>query len=338
MIKFGLVGAGILGRLHARVISEGNKDREQLVAVADLNVQAAQKVADQYQCKAYGSVQEMLSDNDLDAVVIATPDFAHTEPVCICLKAGKHVLVEKPLALTVKDAQEIAAAKGDKTKLMVNFTNRWAAPYAASRDLLKSGKIGKPVMLSAKLNDTIFVSTDMMNWASKTSPAHFLGTHDIDLFQWMFDSPIVEVFARGVKQVLVARGIDAYDAIQTNVKFANGCIGVFENSWITPNTYPIVADGRKQIFTEKSLINLEMGMDQINIYREDGVAYPSYYLRYDDKGKVAGAFRQTHDHFLEAVENDTEPEPGLESGIRVTKVLDAISESLATNSVVYIDN
>ena len=335
MIRFGLVGAGILGKLHARVISEGG-EKEKLVAISDLNYDAAKTTAKKYQCNAYDSVNKMIENEEIDAVIIATPDFAHKDPVCMCLSAGKHVLVEKPLALNMKDAEEITKVKTEKCKLMVNFTNRWAAPYAASRDLIQSGKIGKPVMLSAKLNDTIYVSTDMMNWASKTSPAHFLGTHDFDLFQWMFDSDIIQVYARGVKQVLATMGIDAYDAIQTNVQFANGCIGVFENSWITPNTYPIAADGRKQIFTEKGLINLEMGMDQISIYRDDGVACPSYYLRYDDHGKVAGAFRQAHDHFLESIRTGQEPEPGLESGVKVTRVLDAIVSSLETNSVIKL--
>ena len=332
MIRFGLVGAGILGKLHARVINEG--EEETLVAVADLNNTAAQAAAKQFCCAGYNSVEKMLEHEELDAVVVATPDFAHTDPVCMCLKAGKHVLVEKPLALTMADCERIAASKAPELKLMVNFTNRWAAPYAASKDLIASGRIGKPVMMSAKLNDTLWVSTEMMHWTHLTSPAHFLGTHDIDLFQWMFDSPIVEVYARGAKQVLAARGIDTYDGIQTNVKFANGCIGVFENSWITPNTYPIVADGRKQVYTEKGLINLDMGTDQLTIYREDGASYPSFYLRYDDNGRVAGAFRQAHDHFLTAITNDVEPEPNFAAGVRVTKVLEAISKSLATGQVV----
>lgn len=335
MIRFGLVGAGILGKLHARVISEGSD--EKLVAVADLSLKAAKSVAETYKCAAYESVAEMLKSEELDAVIVATPDFAHTAPVLEVLNAGKHCLVEKPLALRMDDVRAIKKALNGSQKLMVNFTNRWAAPFASAKGTLDSGKLGTPVMLSAKLNDTIWVSTEMMNWASKTSPAMFLGTHDIDLFQWMFDSPITEVYARGVKQVLIKRGIDAYDAIQTNVKFANGCIGVFENSWIVPNTYPIVADGKKQIFAEKGFINLEMGTDQITVYDEEKAAFPSFYLRYEDKGRVAGAFRQAHDHFLDAIKNDVQPEPGIDAAERVTRVLEAINRSLETGEPVYIE-
>ncbi len=334
MVRFGVVGAGILGKMHMRLVSEGT--REVLVAIADINAASAKEAGARYAVKGYASVGEMLCEEELDAVIIATPDFAHTDPVCECLEAGKHVLVEKPLAMNVADVNRIAEAKAPGLKLMVNFTNRWAAPFAESKALVTSGKIGQPVMLSAKLNDTLWVSTEMMNWASKTSPAHFLGTHDIDLFQWMFESAIVEVHARGVKRVLSARGIDAYDAVQTSVKFDNGCIGAFENSWIIPNTYPIVADGRKQIYTEKGFINLDMGVDQMTVYREDGVSYPSFYLRYDDNGRVAGAFRQAHDHFIDAVMNGVEPEPNLDAGMRVARVLEAISRSLATGDVVCI--
>lgn len=335
MVRFGLVGAGILGRLHARVVSEGND--ETLVAVADLSVEAARAVAQSYGCACFGSAQEMLESVDLDAVIVATPDFAHTQPVLEALRAGKHCLVEKPLALQMKDICAIEAALDGSQKLMVNFTNRWAAPFAAAKELLDSGKVGSAVMLSAKLNDTLWVSTQMMNWASRTSPAMFLGAHDFDLFQWMFNSPIVEVYARGIKRVLVKQNIDAYDAIQTNVKFQNGCIGVFENSWIAPNTYPIVADGRKQIYAEKALINLEMGTDQLSIYDEDGAHFPSFYLRYSDNGRVAGAFRQAHDHFLDAIVHDIQPDPDIRSARRVTRVLEAINASLATGSPVTVE-
>ena len=176
----------------------------------------------------------------------------------------------------------------------------------------------------------------MMNWAAKTSPTAFLGSHDIDLFMWMFNSDIKQVYANGVKKVLVSRGIDAYDAIQVNAVFENGCIGVFENSWIVPNSYPIIADGRKQIYTESGFINLEMGTDQMSVYDNDGALVPSFYLQYPDNGKVAGAFKQAHDHFIDCILNDMEAGPGIESSAKVTMVLEAVKLSLLSGKPVEL--
>lgn len=326
MLRIGLIGAGILGNVHAQTVSES--DREILAAVADIDEAKGRAFALKFGTVYYQDYNDMLMNEKLDAVIVATPDFAHKEPVIASLRAGKHVLVEKPLAISLADAKEIVSEIRHGQKLMVNFTNRWAPPYAKAKELLDSGNIGKPVMLSAKLNDILWVSTEMMSWTALTSPASFLGSHDIDLFTWMFNSEIVEVYARGVKKVLVKRGIDAYDAIQANVKFDNGCIGVFENSWIIPNSYPIVADGKKQIYTEKGFINLEMGNDQIEIYDEKGGSNPSFYVRYSAQGKVAGAFKHAHDHFIDCILKNTEPEPDANAALKVTMVIEAIHRSI----------
>ncbi len=334
MLRIGLIGTGILGNIHAKTVAESN--REVLAAVADINEEKGRACASKYGAVYYEDYNTMLKQEELDGIIVATPDFAHKDPVLSSIRAGKHVLVEKPIAIDLSDAKDIVDEIRKGQKLMVNFTNRWAPPFVKAKEILDSGKIGKPLMLSAKLNDTLWVSTEMMSWAAKTSPAAFLGSHDIDLFTWMFDSEVIEVYANGIKNVLLKRGIDTYDAIQVNVKFANGCIGVFENSWIMPNTYHMVADGRKQIYAEEGFINLEMGNDQIEVYDRTGGTHPAFYIRYEVQGMVAGAFKHAHDHFIDCVLNGTKPGPGPESAYRVTMVIEAVHRSIESGKPVSL--
>ena len=99
-----------------------------------------------------------------------------------------------------------------------------------------------PIAGYARKNDTIFVSTEMINWASQSTPIHFLGAHDIDLMRWYFGSEPVEVRAYGAKGVLTERGIDTYDLIQAQVKFESEAFATFESAWIYPNTFPTIVD------------------------------------------------------------------------------------------------
>ena len=336
MIRVAVIGAGILGEVHAQAVSEGA--HEKLVAVCDLNPVRADALAGRYQVSAYTDYREMLEKESLDAVIVATPDFAHAEPVIACLQAGKHVLMEKPLATTLSDAKRIREEKSRHPDLrcMVNYTNRWSPPFAKAKEMIQSGKMGKPVMMSTKLNDTLWVSTEMMSWASKTSCMSFLGSHDVDLFLWMFECGISEVYATGVKKVLVSRGIDSYDGIQASIKFENGCIGTVENSWIAPNTYPIIADGKKQIYLERGFINMDTGTDQIIAYDAEQGSMPTFNVLYMENGKVAGAFKLAHDHFIDCVMEQREPGPNVESAYRVAEVIEAMHRSIVSGKPVSL--
>ena len=104
-INIAVIGAGIMGRLHARVIFESN--REELVAVVDLDESKAKDLAKRYDVESFSDYTEMLKNVQVDAVCVATPDSMHSDPVRACLREGKHVIVEKPLATNLKDSAAI---------------------------------------------------------------------------------------------------------------------------------------------------------------------------------------------------------------------------------------
>ena len=146
----------------------------------------------------------MLAQADIDAVCVATPDFAHYEPVKAALEANKHVLCEKPFTTLLNEADELLSLSQARRqlKLQVAFNHRWLSSYYHGFAKIRAGAIGRPIAGYARKNDTIYVSTEMINWASQSTPIHFLGAHDIDLMRWYFDSEPIEVRAYGAKGVL----------------------------------------------------------------------------------------------------------------------------------------
>lgn len=335
-IKFAIIGAGIMGDFHSRVISES--DYGELVAIAGRTESKAREMAQKYNVPDYYvDYNVMLKNSDIDAVCVTTPDFLHLDPVLACIKNNKHVLVEKPLATSVEEAKLILDSQKEDKVLMVNYTMRWCSAFRNAKNIIDSGEIGKPVMMSCKLNDTINVATEMLNWADKTSPATFLSSHDIDLLMWLFNSDITEVYANGAKDVLKRMGIDTYDAIQACVKFKNGCIGTFETSWITPNRYPMMVDMRKHILGEKGVILLDTQKDQIEVLTENIHQYPTFHVLDMTRGKLEGAFKNAHDHFVDCIINSKKPEPSAEMGYKNAKVIDAIHKSIELRQPIFLE-
>ena len=127
-LKCGVVGGGILGKVHLKACTQF--PYAQPVAICDINGERAKEAAEEFDVEAYTDYEDMIDKADLDVIHIATPDFAHRDPVIKSLQSGKHVLVEKPMATTMDDARAIAeAAKAADGKLMVNFSNRWNVPH-----------------------------------------------------------------------------------------------------------------------------------------------------------------------------------------------------------------
>src|SRR5437773_84043 len=150
-VGFGVIGTGIVGGAwHAYVYSHSPKAK--LVAVCDLNEQRANEVGQKYGArKVYTDYRELLANPEVQAVSIATPDFAHREIAVAAAEAGKHILVEKPIATTVEDAEAIVnAAKKAGVKLMVDFHNRVNPPFANAKQSIQSGELGKPAYIYAR--------------------------------------------------------------------------------------------------------------------------------------------------------------------------------------------
>lgn len=328
-VKIGIIGLGVMGEQYTRIYSA--HPLAEVVAVSNRTQARLDEIADKYNVKGrYANYEDLLNNKSVEAVCVATPDYAHYEFVKAALEAGKHVLCEKPFTTELAEADELLrlSKSRPRQKLQVAFNHRWLSPYYHGFTAIQRGDIGRPVAGYARKNDTIWVATEMINWAHKTTPAHFLGAHDIDLMRWFFASEPVEVHAYGAKGVLQERGVDTYDLIQAQVKFESGAFATIESAWIYPNVFPTIVDSFVEVVGSQGHIHFDRKRESIEMSTEKQFTYPKVFLVAEIFGKLRGAFVECLSDFLDAILNDTEPKVTAFDGRQVTAVLDAVSRSL----------
>lgn len=170
----------------------------------------------------------------LDVMAVATPDPLHGEVILAALNAGVHVITEKPMCLDIAEADQIIELARRKNRIVaVDMHKRYDPDHVRIREEIRQ-RIGAPLYGAAYLEEPLHVSTRTFKWAAQSDPFSYVGTHWVDLIYHYYRSKPVSLTAIGQKQRLVREGINAYDAVQVRVDFANGMSISFHNNWITP--------------------------------------------------------------------------------------------------------
>lgn len=335
-VSIGVIGLGTMGRHYVKIYSD--HPLSEVVAVSAPRQEQIDEIRSNYKVEGYTDYKKMLERKDLDAVVVATPDDRHFEPARDAMESGCHVLVEKPFTTVTSEADElIRVSKRTGKKIQIAFNHRWLPSYYHAKTAMERGDIGVPLAGYARKNDPIFVSTDLINWAGRTTSAWFLSSHDIDLVRWWLASEPVEARAWGRKEVLAARGIPTYDIIQAQVKFASGAFVTFESAWVYPNTFPTIVDSFVEIIGTAGHLHLDRKRESIEVSTEQKFSYPKVFLNSQIFGRMRGAFPSCLEDFLFAILEDTIPGVTAFDGRQVTAALEAIHRSLATGESVKID-
>ena len=323
-IRVAVVGAGILGKRHARVFGEIEGAR--LVGVADHSLERAQAAANG--APAFTNVDELLSNVECDAVAVATPDHLHRDPVTSALNAGKHVLVEKPLATSLTDARALINLAGDRgLVLQVNYSQRWVPEYLWIKQQIMSCAIGKPRLVLSSKQDTVFVPTRMINWAAHTSPIWFMSSHDIDLITWFLEDRVTSVNARETRGVLDGLGVRVHDGVDAVVGFAGGATLNLHSSWIHPESYPTIVVDRMTIIGDAGVIEFYSRGRQIECYTRAGgntMTFTGPQTATEVNGKLEGAFRSSLLSFLTSIVSGQEAPTSAARTLHVVEIQEAI--------------
>jgi predicted dehydrogenase len=338
-VRIGVVGLGIMGEQYVRIYNA--HPLATVTAICTRSQDRLDEIGDRYGIKTrVTDFHELLAKSDIDAVCVATPDFAHYEPVKAALNANKHVLCEKPFTTLLSEADELLSLSRaqEQLKLQVAFNHRWLSSYHQGFASIRAGAIGRPIAGYARKNDTIYVSTRMINWASQSTPIHFLGAHDIDLMRWYFGSEPVEVRAYGAKGVLTERGIDTYDVIQAQVKYESGAFATFEAAWIYPDTFPTIVDSFVEVIGSHGHLHFDRKRESIEMSTPEQFTYPKTFLTNEIFGKLRGAFVECLSDFVDSIINNTEPKVTAFDGRQVSAVLDAVLRSLESGGTEPVSN
>ncbi len=232
MTGFGIIGCGMIARFHAAAIEDVRGAK--LVACCDVVPDSVDRFAAESGCKPYYKLNEMLADKDVDIVTVGTPSGAHQEPAVAAAKAGKHVIVEKPLEVTLKRCDAIIrACEANDVMLSTVFPSRF---HDASRELKRavdSGRFGRVTLADAYVKwyrSQAYYDSGAWRGTWKLDGGGALmnqAIHSVDLLTWLI-GPVIEV--RAETATLAHERIEVEDTAVATLRFANGALGVIEAS------------------------------------------------------------------------------------------------------------
>lgn len=337
-IRIAIVGAGVWGDTHAAIFRE--HPCADPVAICDKNLERAQALAEKYGIKnVFGSVDELLAYGDFEAVSIVTPDHLHADIAVACASAGKHLLIEKPLATTKEDVYRILkAVRENGVRAMVDLHNRWSPPFAAAHDAIARGELGTLRNAYFRLNDIKWVATDMLPWAASSSILWFLGSHSFDTLQWLFGDEAVRVYSVSSRGVLDSLDVRTEDIFQTTIEFKNGGIAQMENGWITPNANPCVNDIKCNLCGDKGMIAIDASNHNlIQQYTDSTVTVPDVLVRNRVHGYVKGFAYESIRSFVDRLASGEPFIVSLEDSARTSLAILSIMESAKTRMPVDLE-
>jgi len=318
-LTFVVVGLGRMGQLHATNLNG---------AIAGARLKAA-SVDDEHRrrLEADGSapcplvdLDALLADPEIDAVAGVSPTALHREHIERCAAAGKAVFAEKPLAGTMADTLAVAAAvRHAGIPFQIGFQRRFDPSYARARELIAEGAIGDVEMFRGITCDAI-PPVDYLRTSGGLF--HDLGVHDIDAARFLTGQEIVSVHATGA--VLIEPELVEFDDVDHGIvtlRFANGGLGVIQNSWRAPYGYDIRAEVHGTL--GKVIAEVD-AREPAALYADRSFAFRRHHLFVE---RFAEAYRVELQSFVDAVRAGREPSPGVEDGLRASTIADAATVS-----------
>jgi UDP-N-acetylglucosamine 3-dehydrogenase len=322
-VDIAIIGPGRQGHTYANILDELATTR--LVAVGGGSKASTGRLAAAHGVPGYPDrdYHAMLAEHpSIEAVIICSSEWEHVAPALAAIEAGKHLLIEKPLAPSAADAAMIVErAEAAGVTLMVCHSLRFNPRYAAMRQAVRAGAIGEVLYAHARRNAG---QTAVDRVLGKFPLAFWLMPHDLDQMLWTVDSPVVRVRAESH-----AGATTRSDFISATLTFANGVTGRVENSWGTPNQ-----GGRphNEVFSiygtagAAEVLGYENG---VAVYKTGGVVeYPDTSYTPIIHGQTEGPFRSLTRHFAGVVRELWEPVITGRDGLAVIRVAEAINRSL----------
>ncbi len=310
MIRAGVIGVGAMGQHHVRIYSE--MENVELVGISDVSESRVNELAQQYKTRGFTDYNELLEQN-LDAISLVVPTTLHMLIGLDVIKSGANLLVEKPIADTLENAEKLTDAADDAgVKLMVGHIERFNPAVTKLKQIIDSGLLGKIVSISARrvgpYNPRIRDVGVILD----------IGVHDIDVISYLYDKKVNEVYS------IAGADIHSFeDHAAIILRYDDVFSGIVETNWLTPHK-----------------------VRKLTVIGVDGVAYLDYidqtvelhdgeWIR-KAKVEMDEPLKKELMHFIDAISNGKEPSPSGEDGIHALKVAMAAIESYENGKSVKI--
>jgi predicted dehydrogenase len=328
-LRAGVIGLGWFGERHARVYA--SLPHVELVAVSDLDQDRGKAIAGRLGADFHPDAQELLGRSEIEAVSICLPDRQHEAMAAAAAKAGKHLLLEKPLAHTAEAACRIVAAcEQAGVRLMVGHILRFDPRYVQLHAAAAPERLGEPIHLRAKRNGTRAAARRL---GPATSILFYMGVHDVDMMQWVARSAITRVMARKIERL----GTGNEDALYAVVDLANGAIGLLDYSWAWPEALPNGYRASFEVVGTRAAAWMDVTDQGFWTVDDLHVAGGDTHLWPEVQGRIVGDLFDELFHFTTALLSGAPFAQDPREALAAIPVLDALALSAESGAPVEVD-
>ncbi|OED30608.1 Gfo/Idh/MocA family protein [Methanosphaera sp. WGK6] len=310
----GVIGVGSMGYNHVRIYSE--LENANLVAISDMVRGTLDNVSKEFNTIGYVDFDNILQIDDIEAVNICVPTVFHHDVVMRAIEAGKNVLVEKPVASKLSEAEEmINAAEDAGVILATGHVERFNPAVRVAKRLLDEGAIGEVVTANSKrlgpypprIRD-VGVAID-------------LAIHDIDIFNYLFESKADTVYANMSSKL---KNCEFEDHAEIMTKYESGVLSILETNWLTP-----YKKRQLNITGLEGIISVDYGNQTVTLYQENNHVE---HIKVENKEPLKEELRS----FVNAVQTKKQPEVTGTDGYEALRIVDAAMKSAKDKTLIYL--
>jgi predicted dehydrogenase len=327
-LRVAVIGGGLMGMRHARVLR--GMPGVELAAVVDRAEEARRLVAAELGVPAMAGLDELWQHRP-EAVVVSLPDDSHVEAALAALERGLPVLVEKPLATSVEDAERIVrAARGGL--LMVGHLLRFDGRYLRARRLVADGQLGAVLHVYARRNSAVGAAR---RYGRSTRLTWHVSIHDIDLIRWVTGREVVAVTARGVSRGVAGRG--HLDSLLALLELEDGAAAALESCWALPRVYRDGIDARLEVVGTQGAFEVEGLAQGLTVVSGDERWHPdtTRYVEHED-GAGGGILAAELAHFVRCVTGAARCLIDPQDAVAAVRVATAIERAIETGQRVPV--
>ena len=329
-VKYAVLGLGWFGEKHCEALAA--IPNVELYAVCTRNPERLGDIQKKFGVsKVFSDYHEMLADPEVEAVSITTMWDQHAAPAIAALQAGKHVFLEKPMASNLADCDAIIdAAKTAKGFFMVGHICRFNPRYAAAKQEIAAGKIGRIISRYSRRNLQAWVGASVLD---KIGPIIGDCVHDTDLMFWFSGSRAISAYAQTVK----FRAHANPDLGQVMYRLESGASCILESVWCMPNAMPYQIDERLEVVGTEGSISIHDTHPNLMIVDKDGARCPDTTYWPIIHGQLRGALRDELSYFVNCITVGTAPSViTAEESREAVRACLAAEESAASGEVVKL--
>ena len=340
MLKFGLVGCGRIAKRHSELVGHNQINNASLVAVCDIDEEKAKKIGEQFNVPYYTDMDEMIQKESIDVVSVLTESGYHAKHVINLAKYGKHIVVEKPMALTLDDADAmIRACDENSCKLFVVKQNRFNVPVVKLREAMDEKRFGKLVLGTIRVRwsrDQNYYDQAWWRgrWDMDGGVLTNQASHHVDLLEYMMGD-VESVFAKSTTALV---NIEAEDTAIVTLKFRNGALGIIE---ATTAVRPKDLEGSISILGETGTV--EIGGFAVNkmvhwnfTHKKDGDDEVMEKYSVNPPNVYGFGHQAYYEHVVDSILNNKKHLVDGLVGRKSLELISAIYESIETGKEVFL--